>query len=299
MFSEKIRQLADDYYRSTIGYDVKIDTDKIEEVSEFIKSRYSEVTASPDCGLDLEVLCELMIYNSSLQFCFWYGKSSFRPFNNNSGTILNIMKESFGIITHDDGTLTLANPAIYDLLKTSCPVVIKKALRTAGFPMLNERLCIVDELAEKSKQIDMFVSLVKNGAPADNLLEFLISNFDCFATDLFYKKALLTLNMIERYKPGTINGIDTLPVPADYQIPKVLQSLGVLKYSTELQTMINTNTIIPSLSSYEVLIRTCTIIAMDMLSISTELSPGEIDNFFFKIRNTFKNSHHLTPTTDY
>ena len=101
-----------------------------------------------------------------------------------------------------------------------------------------------------------------------------------------------------RYRNSNIS--KQYPIPADYQIPKILESLGVLKYNEALKHKIDNDEFILSGSKEEVSIRAASIIACNRLAEYNNISPERVDDILFnKFRKKVKNKHHLTVTTNY
>jgi hypothetical protein len=90
-----------------------------------------------------------------------------------------------------------------------------------------------------------------------------------------------------------------IPVPADYQVPKMLEHFGCLKYKTSLSNKIASHSIIPKYSLEEVSIRGATILVCDRLAELTGWNKSEIDSWLWLRRKECTKPFHLTVTTDY
>lgn len=90
-----------------------------------------------------------------------------------------------------------------------------------------------------------------------------------------------------------------ITVAADYQVPKVLEGIGVLKYSEELSKKIDNQELIESGSKEELALRAATIIACDEISEKHNISIPALDRILWLQRNEFKKQFHLTKTPHY
>ena len=90
-----------------------------------------------------------------------------------------------------------------------------------------------------------------------------------------------------------------LPIPADYQVPKVLNGIGFIKYSDGLEDIIKKEILIPKGSKYEIQIRAATVLACQNICEVTGWNSSEIDTWFWTKRNEVKFPFHLSITTDY
>jgi hypothetical protein len=104
----------------------------------------------------------------------------------------------------------------------------------------------------------------------------------------------------------SIKNLENLTVFADYKLPQILESFGVLKYSPELEEDIVNETLIPAGSQKEVEIRASSIAAIEqirdeMQRLGRNISTNELD-WVLWVRakaTTFKKPHHKTLTTFY
>ena len=93
--------------------------------------------------------------------------------------------------------------------------------------------------------------------------------------------------------------ISILPVPADYQVPKMLKWLGCINYSSELVFNIERSLILPSGSIEEVEIRSATVQACSFLAEYSGCTVCDIDTYLWNNRKKCTDPFHLTITTDY
>ncbi len=127
----------------------------------------------------------------------------------------------------------------------------------------------------------------------------------------FYKRAQILVSDLgaafESRGVRLFDDLSCLTAFADYKVPQVLQHLGVLKYSAELERTLSQGRIVPAGSAFEVEIRAATIVAVDNITLSTfELgSPQrayEIDWHLWALGQKGRSdrlTYHRTPTIAY
>jgi hypothetical protein len=87
---------------------------------------------------------------------------------------------------------------------------------------------------------------------------------------------------------------------ADYQVPRVLRSMGVLEYSSELAQKVDSLTLIDAGSPEERAIRGATIIACEELADANDATAGEVDNYLWPLsKSAGTTPFHLTFTEHY
>jgi hypothetical protein len=120
--------------------------------------------------------------------------------------------------------------------------------------------------------------------------------------DRYLKKAQLTLMFIV----GQLNGLTRtqcqldVTAAADYQLPKVLRVLGVLRYGKALAERVDQQQPILADSSEERAIRAATVKACERLAAQFGCSLPEVDFWLWLNRNQARDAQfHLTGTTAY
>ena len=88
-------------------------------------------------------------------------------------------------------------------------------------------------------------------------------------------------------------------MPADYQIPKMLNHFNCITYHPTLEFDIKSDQLIPKHSKQEYEIRSATIIVMRELCELTKWNIADIDSYLFLQKNQIQDKFHLTITTDY
>jgi hypothetical protein len=109
---------------------------------------------------------------------------------------------------------------------------------------------------------------------------------------LHYNKEFLTV--------GNPKVKEYLTVAADYQLPKVLEAIGILHYNDEIKYRIDNHQLIDTQSKEELAIRAATIIACEHIAQEHGLSIPAIDRWLWLARNDYGDKNfHLTRTTAY
>lgn len=120
--------------------------------------------------------------------------------------------------------------------------------------------------------------------------------------DPYLKKAQLTLMFIAAEARASHGGSLKLDVcaAADYQLPKVLRAMGVLRYAPELADQVDGEVLIESGSEQERAIRSATVIACDGLTQHFGAAIESVDFWLWLQRNAARDAKfHLTRTTAY
>lgn len=146
---------------------------------------------------------------------------------------------------------------------------------------------------------------------ADTLVALLLEHFPSFRdetswrghTAYIYKRAQIfpsdiSFTGLDALK---ISNLDHLTVFADYKLPQMLEYLGVLVYSDELDADIRNESLIPSGSEKEVELRASSIVAIErmrdeMVRLGRTITQNELDWILWvKAKGTeFKKPHHKT-----
>lgn len=155
------------------------------------------------------------------------------------------------------------------------------------------------ELLKSASEI--IISSLKKGVIDTNLgwdvAEIMVKSFK----EPYLKKVQLALYEIHlQAKSLGLESTESLTVAADYQLPKVLEAMGILKYSEKLTTKINNYEILEVGGTMERAIRAATIIACEEISTQKGISIPTIDRYLWLARNNYKDKKfHLTKTTAY
>lgn len=130
----------------------------------------------------------------------------------------------------------------------------------------------------------------------------LAATFPTAFGDRYLKKSQLALSIFGAYlrDGGTDVNTRDLTAFADYQVPRVLRALGILRYSDGLAAMVDGGDLIPQDSAEERSIRAATIIACEQIATHCQASAADIDNLLWLSQDLAQDApFHLTTTTRY
>lgn len=262
---------------------VKVNYDKCKEISNELKKSYE---GEPQFSSWTEDELFVVLIANAMNYCFWYGTSQFRPENSSSNKMYEIIErcvKRVGVI--------LIDSAIQDIIE---------CLAIARFPLLEERVKHIKEVGEFGKD---FIRVLSDNIPdsqGEHLFSYLVRFFPGYGSDIFLKRA--SLFFLELYRRFGLfpTLVKKLHVPADYQVPKMLNYFDCIKYTPLLQELINHDVLIPKFSLPECEIRSATILACDYIVKESNTDISFVDWYFWSRRNECKNEKfHLTITTDY
>lgn len=165
-----------------------------------------------------------------------------------------------------------------DILQESLDPALKLALRA---------VCV-----KAFKQKEVSFDLV------EKIVEMMPKSFD----DPYRKKVQLAIYEIMEFWNFVKNTNIYMPdmtVAADYQLPKVLEGMGIISYCDELTQKIAEQKEIERDSVEELAIRSATIVACEKMRRFMNISVPVLDRFLWLSRNNYQTNFHLTFTTDY
>lgn len=120
--------------------------------------------------------------------------------------------------------------------------------------------------------------------------------------DPYLKRAQLAIFWMAGFFGECGVDVDTKDVTAfaDYQVPRALRALGILEYSDELASKVDSLSLLDAGSIEELAIRGATIVACEALATAKSATAAEIDNFLWTNRNLAgATPFHLTFTEHY
>lgn len=267
---------------------VTINENKIDELADIMKeydpnSFYGDREKNPN---RIDIIKELVF--DSINYCYWYGTCDIRPNNISSTHLLELINDVFkGVESHALNFESRINQLIY-------------LLSYNRYPLLEERKRHLQELCENRKAetfVGYIMSKLNNG---EELMDIMLGMFQGYSSDIFLKRAsLFFIQLYRKYGLWKDNLINVLPVPADYQVPKILKYYGCLEYSTELETDISENVLIPKDSIKEIQIRAATIKVCNELKEKLNWNIADIDTYLWGSRKISNAPFHLTISTNY
>jgi len=286
---EIAKEIANDSY-----YVFCVD-EKIEEIANKIAENQLEVKwnaklpTANNRVLTTEEIIQYEVIAGSINYCYWYGHGNMRPLGASSRKMYSVLNETINMCDGVKLNKGFLNTFFYTLVKNR-------------FPLLEERHKHLMELAGgvyHEVAIDNFITRVKNGM-MEEALHSLVTSYPGYASDLFLKRAQLTIIQLQRsLQPFEKSDIKMLTIPADYQVPKLLYYNGCLNYHNELLDDINESKLIPKGSRKEIEIRAATIVACDKIAEYSGTNCMVVDNYLWQMKDEVKIPFHLTVTTDY
>lgn len=295
---------------------VKINSSNIKKINSLFQPIDSDFKFNLNfLGLNHKSNKELLIYFiicNSLNFCFfgtdpkWQIEFKGEFYSGSWGLFYAIAKNA-------DVMLDL------DYLKTITKEELNLILKgTSEISILDKRYDILMDVTKEMMGIKDLEALFKNANDENELLNIIVETFSNFR-DIsiykgrkiyFFKRANLFVQDLVANFPfisDKIKNIDHLFGCADYKIPQVLRSLGILEYSEELANKIDSLKSIIHDSEEEIEIRANMLYAIEMIKKELllnkiKMSSIGIDNYLWLLskNKTHKDKpHHLTITTYY
>lgn len=213
-----------------------------------------------------DVLFEALVWSSIHQFCFW----------------------------HDPKNQKLRGPltsgTVHDFAFAGSP----DAIPELSISLRKERFYINQVLSGFDYNFGISTALNK------------LMHLDIFNFDFFKKKKNLLFMQLIRYREdlgipdNKLMEFDKYINPAiDYQIPKMLRDLNIIRYPYYIDELIRTGTLIEKDSHEELFIRSVTYLALIKIQEKYGYSQNQLDWLFWSTRNTSTSNHHCTLTEDY
>lgn len=281
---QSVFSISEEFMQSP--YHVFVYEKKVLETADLMKNSgitrfsFSNGCSSTDREIMVTIYQELL--GNAINYCFWYGKHDVRP----GGSSSNLMYELLGRCFNRFGIFTQELIDYYVSLLTEY-----------RFPLLEERIKHLNELVPS---IDKFARMVfASKVFLEVLFETLVKLFPGYGSDIFLKRASLFFIQLNRRFGWWEDIISSLPIPADYHIPRMLEHYGCIVYSEELKNKIGSHELIPKHSVQECEIRAATVIVAKKLSELTGWSVSDVDSWFWLRRKECRSPFHLTITTDY
>lgn len=181
-------------------------------------------------------------------------------------------------------------------------------------PLIDERY---ESLKEVNKYLEKhdFYEEIKDFTKDTDLLNYLVNTFSFFTdksnykdkTIYFYKRAqLITSDIlyVRELKEDIKVDRTNLVGCADYKIPQVMNSYGMLEYSKELEKIINNQTLIEKDSEMEIEIRANDIVVIDYIAnkLNNKYSRMDINDYIWLLgqdKSKMTKLYHRTLTDKY
>lgn len=289
---------------------VNINYSKIDEI---LKKENFEVVShwldsNPFGILDLEcrdVINFLLVYHTFGLFCFW-GEPKWEIDTevgklDGSIALLYLLFNRYKI-NKDFNMSMLTFSTLLDG-NVEIPLLIE---RYESLKMMNKYLKELD---------DDFYNEIKSFKDDISLFNYIIENLDYFKDErdyknekiYFYKRAQLLVSDILHIREK-LEGIEVdysnLVGCADYKIPQVMNCLGILEYSSELEKIIENKMELKENSEMEIEIRANTLVVIDYIykKLDGKVSKIHINDYIWLLgqdKNKICKYYHRTLTTSY
>jgi len=227
--------------------------------------------------------------NASLQYSFFLANSKIRFDNMDSFWVMGMLDDIFR-----DAKVE-STQDIYKLRDK-----INEKLIASNITLLDTRVITVNEVFKKLDFIEYGNSFLDIKHSIEMLKKLV-----CFKKDIFFKKGLFAIMISNRMMPKLRENkkykkeLYSLPLPADYQIPKMLRHFGLIEMSKELANIIASNIPLPENSEMELNIRAATIQASRKIAKNNNISVDDVDAYLFMLRKECNLKHHICSTTNY
>lgn len=260
---------------------------------EAICGRFEE-SNTPQQPLSLAAFTAELAFNA-INYSYWGKTHNDRP-GGSSSTIRVSVFEACGLPPYPTNT-TITQPA--DQLTWSLNHLANRIGSTA-IPLASERSEHLREIARGMDAAEtLWRRVLADECDPHRELNFLSANFPGFAEDIFFKRGFLFAALMQRVYGRALNFSAAVPLPADYQVPKVLRAAGVLVYSDDLAARVDSGFHIQAGEAEETEIRASAILAVQMLANRFGTTEAQIDDWLWCARDNAPGSFHLTRTTWY
>jgi hypothetical protein len=261
---------------------VTIDPSGIHALGTYLRDWRHRWTETKPAPAKLEVKCRQFLIANSINYCFWEKKADHKPAGG-AATLFAKMEQ-----------LVEAFPGWHRPIRELTAWVAEQP-----FPFKLQRMEHLRELLRVSE--DRYTQLaesISQGATGAETLATLTKLLPSYNEDPFLKRALLYPQAVFK-DSGYGRQIDQLPIPADYQVPKMFRTWHVLVYSPILSQKVDQGIELSQGSKEEMEIRAATIAVAETLSSNYGIPPYVLDDFTWHQRKTSAEPYHLTRTTYY
>ena len=252
-----------------------------------------------------DIINFLLIYHTVGDFCFW-GEPKWEV-----STDIGVLDGSFAIMY-----LLLdryKNNGNFDMSLLTFSTILDGNVE---IPLLNERYNFLVQMNNYLKKINGdFYDQVKNINSDKELFDYILDNFAYFKDEsiyeneevYFYKRAQLLVSDIlhvRELKENIKVDYSNLLGCADYKIPQVMNSYGILEYSNELDRLLDSKTEIEKDSIYENEIRASVLVVINYIyeKLGKKVSRMDINDYIWGLgqdKSKMTKLYHRTRTTCY
>lgn len=267
---------------------VKINNSSVIKLSRIMKDTPVVIPVLAPSNLEGEVIRDIL--KNSINYCYWYGRYDIRPNDSCASKLGNIVDECFT----NDYDYEKSNDLSSTFTKFLCRITEER------FPLIEERSNHIKRILPYVKKL---ANLIMSNKTLKQSFWEVICLSESYGADIFLKRAcLLFIELYRKYdhfRNLYKDDMKNFPVPADYQVPKILEHFSCISYSLDLKRAIEDQQLIPKYSIRECEIRSATILCCKKLCELTEWTVAEVDWWLWSQRDSVKTPFHLTVTTDY
>ena len=284
--SDSVYEIAEKFMTNPVY--VSINFERLDEVAAKMKTiSPPEFPTVKEDNVFKAVLLQLV--GGAVNYCYWYGRDDIRPCGASSSLMYKNLERSFFNYEQSYPTFDFFGHCIDNFIQN---------LTFKRFPLLEER---INHLQQLKIHAESYVRALCESEKEDlePHMNILLSEFPGYASDIFLKRASLFFIQLYRNFGWFEKAMYTLHIPADYQVPKVMNHEGIIEYDTELSYEIDLRRPILKGSQKECEIRAATVQIAKILGEMTGWNIADIDSYFWLQRKQVTSPFHLTVTTDY
>ncbi|KAK9479218.1 hypothetical protein V1514DRAFT_292118 [Lipomyces japonicus] len=178
--------------------------------------------------------------------------------------------------------IDITNPAVWNTLSDADLAAVFRSDTKEQVPMLSERIACMRQAGQVlTDNFDgSFANVIDFAAgSAVGLVNLIVKWFACFRDEVTYKgrsvrilkRAQILVSDIwacfDQASYGSFHDIDQITMFADYRVPQILHSLGVIKYSAQLEKHVRDLELLEYGSDREVELRGCSIWSVELIKL--------------------------------
>lgn len=295
---------------------IKIYHGRIESVAQMLKTRVKaqQLLTETQFG-SVHITPQRVFIQDAINFCFWSRKGKPKwaieyPAGETSDG-WNALAASFDRAL-EEGTPLLQADYIAKVTEADTRGIFRSSNETE-IPLLKQRTAILREtgrILQKDFNGNVEYLIKQAGRDAAKIAETVIEHFPSFPDTsrvngskvYFFKRAQIFAYDLSLLRDINITNIDRLTAFADYKLPQILRSLGVLRYRKPLAKKVDSMHLIPQDSREEIEIRAATIWVCERLAEELRIPAAIVDNALWTLSqetNGAMKPYHRTLTTCY
>lgn len=260
---------------------VTINRDVLNSTLQKIEVPKNNPPVLPNGISSIEKYIEFEMIANAVNYCYWYGTHDIRPNDCGASKMYKALSDAYA-------KWNTVSDAIDEFLIN---------MSIERFPLIHQRALHLEDLKKKVSTVAN--EIYKHKDDIESALFILCGACTTYSQDMLLKRAALFFMQVYRRTGLFKDQINLLPIPADYQVPKMLRHLGILEYNTELKDLIWRGDFIPAGSRMEIEIRASAIKACRIIADLTGLNSSQVDDWLWLNRKSCSDPFHLTITTDY